>query len=141
MAKQQAEDQRALAKGAAEGHRAQQQMLADAMTKLIIAKIQAGAGVEEARIKAGMDLQTTLADSLMQIFADAQMQGMQGSQPGSVPQAPAAGAPAGPGTSPPPPGMATPMAVPPGPAGGPPSPGGFGAASQGIPMLPNGPMQ
>jgi hypothetical protein len=140
MAKQQAEDQRALAKGAAEGKRAQQQMLADAMTKLIIAKIQAGAGIEEARIKAGADLQGTLTDSLMQIFADAQMQGSQ--QPMS-PQG-AVGTPAGPGTSPPPPGMAVPMAMPPGPAGGPPSPSGFGATGLGngaIPMLPNGPMQ
>jgi hypothetical protein len=112
MAAQQAKDQREAMREAGENQREQQRMLAENLTKLIVAKIGAGADIETARIKSGMDMQTTLADSLMQIFADAQMQQQQQmqSQP-AMPQA--AGAPAGPGMTPP--GMAPTM--PPGPAG------------------------
>lgn len=121
IAAENAKTQREMMWQAQEDKQAQQRLLADNLTKLIIAKLQAGAGIEEARIKAGMDMQTTLADSLMQIFADAQMQQAQVQQP-QVP--PAAGQPAGPGQTP---GMA-PMSA--GPAG-----------NGSIPMLPQGPLQ
>jgi Phage P22-like portal protein len=100
--------------------REQQRLLADNLTKLIVAKIQAGADIETARIKGGMDMHTTLADSLMQIFADAQMQQSQQLQPQ------AAGASSGPGAA-----MSSSSMAP--------GPGGNGSA---VPMMPNGlPMQ
>jgi hypothetical protein len=99
--------------------REQQRLLADNLTKLIVAKIQAGADIETARIKGGMDMHTTLADSLMEIFADAQQQQQQ-SQAGAV--SPPAGASPGPV----PPSAMTAPSVAPGPA---------------VPMMPNGPMQ
>jgi hypothetical protein len=101
--------------------REQQRLLADNLTKLIVAKIQAGADIETARIKGGMDMHTTLADSLMQIFAEAQMQQAQNAADlaSQQLQPQAAGAGAGPG--------AMPSSVAPGPGGNgawPPAPGG-----------------
>ncbi|HEY2110214.1 MAG TPA: hypothetical protein VGH25_00655, partial [Dongiaceae bacterium] len=54
---------------------AQQQAMLDMLGKLLAAKIQAGASVESARIKAGMDLAGSLTDNLREIFADGQMGG------------------------------------------------------------------
>ncbi len=54
---------------------AQQQAMLDMLGKLLAAKIQAGATVESARIKAGMDLAGSLTDNLREIFGDAQMGG------------------------------------------------------------------
>ena len=51
---------------------AQQQALLEMMGKLLAAKIQAGADVESARIRAGADLARPLADSLREIFMVAQ---------------------------------------------------------------------
>jgi len=79
--------------------REQQRLLADNLTKLIVAKIQAGADIETARIKGGLDMHTTLAESLMQIFADAQAQQVQNAADLAAQQLqpPAAARPAGPG--------------------------------------------
>jgi len=52
---------------------AQQQAMLDMLGKLLAAKIQAGAAVESARIKAGADLAGSLTDNLREIFGDAQM--------------------------------------------------------------------
>ena len=65
---------------------AQQQAMLDMLGKLLAAKIQAGATVESARIKAGMDLAGSLTDNLREIFADAQM----GGGPGAAAPPPAA---------------------------------------------------
>jgi hypothetical protein len=54
---------------------AQQQAMLDMLGKLLAAKIQAGATVESARIKAGMDLAGSLADNLREIFGVGQMGG------------------------------------------------------------------
>ncbi|HEX4569950.1 MAG TPA: hypothetical protein VH184_05970 [Dongiaceae bacterium] len=51
---------------------AQQQALLEMMGKLLAAKIQAGADVESARIRAGADLAGPLTDSLREIFMVAQ---------------------------------------------------------------------
>jgi hypothetical protein len=51
---------------------AQQQALLEMLGKLLAAKIQAGADVESARIRAGADLAGPLADSLREIFMAAQ---------------------------------------------------------------------
>jgi hypothetical protein len=51
---------------------AQQQALLEMMGKLLAAKIQAGADVESARIRAGADLAGPLAASLREIFMVAQ---------------------------------------------------------------------
>jgi len=61
---------------------AQQQAMLDMLGKLLAAKIQAGATVESARIKAGMDLAGSLTDNLREIFGDAQMGGGPSSGPG-----------------------------------------------------------
>jgi len=90
---------------------AQQQAMLDMLGKLLAAKIQAGASVESARIKAGMDLAGSLTDNLREIFADAQMGG---GPPGGGPPS---GGPLGGG-----PGMSG-AAMPP-PAGPPPQPMG-----------------
>jgi hypothetical protein len=62
---------------------AQQQAMLDMLGKLLAAKIQAGASVESARIKAGMDLAGSLTDNLREIFADGQMTGGPG-MPGAA---------------------------------------------------------
>ena len=51
---------------------AQQQALLEMLGKLLAAKIQAGADVESARIRAGADLAGPLTDSLGEIFMEAQ---------------------------------------------------------------------
>jgi hypothetical protein len=65
--------------------------------RLLAAKIQAGAAVESARIKAGMDLAGSLTDNLREIFADAQMGG---APPGGGPGVPGADAPPPPAAPP-----------------------------------------
>jgi hypothetical protein len=72
---------------------AQQQAMLEMLGKLLAAKIQAGADVESARIRAGADPAGPLTDSLSRIFGDAQMSQMPGTpepgpQPGPVPTAP-----------------------------------------------------
>jgi hypothetical protein len=62
---------------------AQQQAMLDMLGKLLAAKIQAGASVESARIKAGMDLAGSLTDNLREIFADGEMTGGPG-MPGAA---------------------------------------------------------
>ena len=51
---------------------ARQQALLEMLGKLLAAKIQAGADVESARIRAGADLAGPLTDSLREIFTEAQ---------------------------------------------------------------------
>jgi hypothetical protein len=67
---------------------AEQQAMLDMLGRLLATKIQAGASVERARIKAGMDLAGSLADNLREIFGDAQMGGGPG-MPGAAAPLPA----------------------------------------------------